>query len=104
MRAEGPWRYSFNELWRLNVDTAQVEHRQAKNVGLWQQVSDYTRAQVMPKAIREAFDLCLTITHQLREQFGVTDTAQSVTDTAQSVTEVVHAVTKAAIVKCIGIK
>ena len=35
MRADGEWRYSFNELYRLNVGTAEIQTRQAKNRGHW---------------------------------------------------------------------
>ena len=87
MRAEGPWRYSYNELWRINVETESIEHRESRTKGLWKSVSDYTRVQVMPKAIREDFKLCLEVTRQLREKLGVTDSTQRVTDSTQRVTD-----------------
>ena len=35
MRVDGEWRYSFNELYRLNVGTAEIQTRQVKNRGHW---------------------------------------------------------------------
>ena len=58
MRAEGEWRYSFNEKYRLNVNTAEIQTRQVKNRGNWQPIKDRDRHR-MPKAIREAFNQTL---------------------------------------------
>ena len=58
MRAEGEWRYSFNEKYRLNVNTAEIQTRQVKNRGNWQPIKDRDRHR-MPKAICEAFNQTL---------------------------------------------
>ena len=58
MRAEGEWRYSFNELYRLNVDTAEIQTRRVKGRGQWVPLTDRERHR-MPKAIREAFERTL---------------------------------------------
>lgn len=81
MRADGPWLYSFNELWRVNVETCEVQTRKSRRFGLWR---NRTLGDAIPKAIQEDFDFCLKIHNQLRE--ALTDTAHPVTDTAQGVT------------------
>ena len=64
MRAEGEWRYSFNEKYRLNVDTAEIQTRQVKNRGNWQAIKDRDRHR-MPKAICEAFNQTLGATQAI---------------------------------------
>ena len=61
MRGEGEWRYSFNEKYRLNINTAEIQTRQVKNRGKWQPIKDRDR-HLMPKAIREAFKLTIQAT------------------------------------------
>ena len=64
MRADGEWRYSFNELYRLNVATAEIQTRVVKNRGPWQPIKDRDRHR-MPKAIRRDFDLTLEATRAI---------------------------------------
>lgn len=58
MRFDGEWRYSFNELYRLNVLTAEIQTRAVKTCDQWQPVKDRERHRI-PKAIRKAFDEAL---------------------------------------------
>ena len=64
MRAEGEWRYSFNERYRLNVVTAEIQTRAVKNRGRWQPVKDRDRHRI-PKAIRQAFNQTLEATRAI---------------------------------------
>ena len=64
MRVDGEWRYSFNELYRLNVGTAEIQTRAVKNRGRWQPVKDRDRHRI-PKAIRRDFDLALEATRAI---------------------------------------
>ena len=68
MRVEGDWRYSFNELYRLNVKTAEVETRETKGRGKWQPLKDRKRHR-MPKKIRAAFDQTLEVRHAVTGGF-----------------------------------
>ena len=72
MRAEGEWRYSFNEKYRLNVNTAEIQTRHVKNRGNWQPIKDRDRHQI-PKAIRNDFELTI---QALQGIFGGSDDAQ----------------------------
>jgi len=81
MRIDGDWRLSFNELWRINVETGTIQTRKSRKQGLWRGL---TLGDVIPKAIQEDFDFCVMVRRQVRE--AVTDTAHPVTDTAQGVT------------------
>ena len=72
MRAEGEWRYSFNEKYRLNVNTAEIQTRHVKNRGNWQPIKDRDRHQ-MPKAIRNDFELTI---QALQGIFGGSHDAQ----------------------------
>ena len=94
MRADGDWRFSFNELWRVNVETYEVQTRPSRRKGVWRKASDYERYHEMPKAILEAFDECLKFHHLVKASWKsarsaesgescVTDSDQPVTDTAQ---------------------
>lgn len=87
MRADGDWRYSFNELWRINVESGQIQRRKSSRFGIWRNTSEHERYTQMPKAIKSDFDLAYDLYHRLQANLGVTDTAQSVTDSAQSVTD-----------------
>ena len=60
MRAEGPLRYSFNELWRVNVDTGDYEYREDKK-SRFRRASDYMVIQEMPKSMKADFEMCLQI-------------------------------------------
>ncbi len=64
MRVDGEWRYSFNELYRLNVVTAEVETRRVKNQGQWKPIKDRDRHRI-PKAIRTDFDQSLEVTRAI---------------------------------------
>ena len=72
MRAEGEWRYSFNEKYRLNVNTAEIQTRHVKNRGNWQPIKDRDRHQI-PKAIRNDFELTI---QALQGILGGSDDAQ----------------------------
>ena len=65
MRVDGEWRYSFNERYRLNVGTAEIQTRQAKNRGHWRPLTDRERHR-MPKAIHTAFEQTLEAVRNLR--------------------------------------
>ena len=58
MRAVGNWRYSFNEEWRINVETTDIQYRPDKNKP-FRNASDYEKAQVIPKKIRRDFDIAV---------------------------------------------
>ena len=73
MRADGEWRYSFNERYRLNVVTAEIQTRAVKNRGRWQSIKDRDRHRI-PKAIRRDFDLALEATRAI---FGGSQNARS---------------------------
>ena len=64
MRAEGEWRYSYNERYRLSVVTAEIQTRAVKNRGRWQPVKDRERHRI-PKAIRKAFNQTLEATRAI---------------------------------------
>ena len=88
MRIDGDWRLSFNEKWRLNVETGDIQTRRSRRSGLWR---DLTLGDVIPKAIQADFDLSLMVNRQakvgIRDDFCVTDSAQRVTDAAQPITD-----------------
>lgn len=90
MRCDGDWRFSFNELWRINVSSGEIQTRRSRGIGLWKPASDYQIYQEMPKPIKEDFDLACQIHHSIRENLRIlsnTDTADTNTDTAQSHTD-----------------
>lgn len=64
MRVEGDWRHSFNEEWRVNVETGDIQYRPEKR-GTFRNASDYEKFQVMPKSIRKDFDLVVRIHWEL---------------------------------------
>ena len=80
MRVDGDWRYSFNELYRLNVVTAEVETRRVKNQGQWKPIKDRDRHRI-PKAIRTDFDQSLEVTRAI---LGGSHHAHSGSDSARS--------------------
>ncbi len=69
MRAEGPLRYSFNEEWRVNVDTGVYEYREDKKKP-FRPASDYRIAQEMPKSMKADFEMCLQIHKSLLAALG----------------------------------
>ena len=68
MRVEGEWRYSFNELYRLNINTADIQTRAFKNRGHWQPIKDRDRHRI-PRAIRRDFDQALEAARAIRTGF-----------------------------------
>lgn len=84
MRIDGDWRLSFNELWRLNVETGEIETRQSRHNGLWRGL---TLGDAIPKPIKEAFDLCLLAKRDLNDALSVSDTAQDISNSAQSIVD-----------------
>lgn len=56
MRTNGDWKISFNERYRVNIKTAEIQTRSAHNKGLWKKVSDYHFGEIMPKPIKKAFN------------------------------------------------
>lgn len=86
MRADGDYRYSFNELWRINVESGQIQRRKSRRFGIWRNTSEHERHTQMPKSMKSDFDKAYYFYQRLKVELGVTDTAQCVTDTAQSVT------------------
>ena len=83
MRAAGEWRYSFNELYRLNVDTAEIQSRQVKNRGHWRPLTDRER-HLMPKAIHTAFEQTLEAVRNLRRIHSGSHNAHSGSHNAHS--------------------
>ena len=76
MRSEGVWRYSLNELYRLNFETAEIEKRTVKGHGRWQPLKDRDRHR-MPKVIRVAFEETLEAVRGLGRMLGGSHSAQS---------------------------
>ena len=81
MRAEGVWRYSLNELYRLNVETTEIEKRAVKGRGKWKPLRDRER-HLMPKAIQRDFEESLKV-HRVITVLGGSDSAQNGFDHAQ---------------------
>ena len=87
MRVDGDWRLSFNELWRVNVETTEIQTRKSRWSGIWRRPSGYEYYQVMPKSIQAAFDEAIFVHAELKAALGVTDGAAAVTDGAGAVTD-----------------
>ena len=93
MKIDGDWRLSFNQLWRINVKSCDIQVRTSTKKGLWRDWA--LTGNAIPKAIQRDFDLCTQAYHNLQTELQdeletdscVTDSAQSVTDTAQGVTD-----------------
>lgn len=64
MRAVGDWRYSFNEKWRVNLETLHIQYRPNGRTP-FRSTSDYEKYFVMPKRIREDFDSAVLFHAQL---------------------------------------
>ncbi len=58
MRTVGSWRHSFNEEWRINVETTDIQYRPDKDKP-FRNASDYQIAQIMPKKIKKDFDIAV---------------------------------------------
>ena len=89
MRSEGDWRYSFNELYRLNVGTAEIHTRKVKNRGSWQPIKDRERHE-MPKVIQAAFEQTLEAAASLQQMLGGSHSAQSGSHGAHSGSHSAH--------------
>ena len=92
MRCEGDWRYAFNELWRINVETGKIQRRKSKRFGIWHNTSEQERHTDMPKSMKADFELSVITYHQLKANLGVTDTAHTATDTAQGITDTAQSI------------
>ena len=86
MRAEGDWRYSYNEQYRVNVVSGEVEHKPSRKRGLWRRVRHERRHEI-PLPIQRAFNLAVEVSARVRSVFGDTDSAVSDTDSAVSDTD-----------------
>ncbi len=64
MRVEGNWRYSFNEQWRVNVETLDIQRRSSKKE-LFRATSDNEKYVLMPKSMREDFDMACRVHNKL---------------------------------------
>ena len=69
MRAEGPLRYSFNELWRVNVDTRDYEYREDRKARFCR-ASEYRVIQEMPKSMKADFEMCIQVHESLLAALG----------------------------------
>ena len=72
MRADGNYRFSFNEKYRVNVTTGDIDVREGYGRGLWKRASDYHIAQVMYPSIRKAFSQAVEAAQCLQAIFGET--------------------------------
>ena len=72
MRADGNYRFSFNEKYRVDVTTGEIDVREGYGRGLWKRASDYHIAQVMYPSIREAFQQTVEAHQSLQAIFGET--------------------------------
>ena len=80
MRVEGEWQYSYNELYRLSVVTAEIQTRPVKTCRQWKPLRDRDRHRI-PKAIRQDFDLALEATRAI---FRGSQNAQSRSQSAHT--------------------
>ena len=69
MRAEGHWRYSFSEQYRVNVATTDIQFRSDKNKP-FRNISDKRRAE-MPKSMQEHFDMAIKFWTQQEITSGI---------------------------------
>lgn len=87
MRMDGEWRFSYNELWKVNVETYDIQTRKSTKQGLFRPI---TLGDVIPKAIQHDFDLAIKIHHQLKAALSVPDDAHSVLEDAHTVPQNAH--------------
>ncbi|MDE0084790.1 MAG: hypothetical protein OXU23_03695 [Candidatus Poribacteria bacterium] len=66
MRIEGNWRYSFNEEWRIDVETGDIQYRPEKR-GTFRPATDNEKYVEMPKRMREDFDMVLRVHSELAD-------------------------------------
>jgi len=93
MRSAGNYRFSFNEKYRVDVTTGEIDVRDGYGRGLWKRASDYHIAQVMYPSIREAFQQAVEAYQHLNaifnetqpaaEKLGSLNTAHNSIDSAQ---------------------
>ncbi len=72
MRADGNYRFSFNEKYRVDVTTGDIDVREGYGRGLWKRASDYHIRQVMYPSIREAFRQAVEAAQSLQAIFSKT--------------------------------
>ena len=72
MRADGNYRFSFNEKYRVDVTTGEIDVREGYGRGLWKRASDHHISQVMYPKIREAFEQAVEAAQSLQAIFGKT--------------------------------
>lgn len=90
MRADGVYRYSFNEKYRINIETTLIEKRSGYGRGPFKAISDHHYVAEMPKAIKEAFEMVLSVQSGLFgeiQELAVTDSTHPVTDSTHPVTD-----------------
>ena len=68
MRVDGNYRFSYNEKYRIDVTTGDIDVREGYGRGLWKRASDYHIAQVMYRKIREDFEIAIEA-HQAFDAF-----------------------------------
>ena len=66
MRSDGNYRFSFNEKYRVDVTTGDIDVREGYGRGLWKRASDHHIAQVMYPSIREAFEQAVEVHQSLQ--------------------------------------
>ena len=66
MEIDGDWRISHNKEWRVNVETSDIQYRPEKNKP-FRRASDYEIAQVMPKSMKEDFEMAVRFYSSLIE-------------------------------------
>ncbi|RKU28921.1 hypothetical protein C6499_09575 [Candidatus Poribacteria bacterium] len=87
MRRDEKHCYSFNEKFRLNVDTAEIEERERHGRGLWHPLKDRHR-HLVPKAIMRDFEYMIAYVRKFRARLWQalaedgSDTAHPSSDTA----------------------
>lgn len=64
MRAVGNWRYSFNEQWRINIETLDIQYRPNSKTP-FRYASDYKKYHEMPKSIRKDFEIAVRFHSEL---------------------------------------
>lgn len=69
MRASGNWRFSFNEEWRVNIKSFDIQYRSDKKQP-FRDASDYQKYQEMPKSIRKDFDELIRFHSELPKDFN----------------------------------
>lgn len=96
MQVDGDWRLSFNGLWRVNVETCDIQTRKSRTNGLWRGL---TLGDTIPEAIQKDFDECVIRYQQVQEKLSKPKTAvkdEIVTESAHRVTESAQGVTQSA--------